>query len=108
MTLPATLDVSLNFSSGATFGNAFTLDDPINGVLGTGVLSDSTTPALVVNLTSQTRQIDIRRGRNILRTPMSVNWEEFKAEREEHKCLKCRTSKQAEVNTKMDLRKQSV
>jgi hypothetical protein len=67
MTLPATLDVSLNFSSGATFGNAFTLDDPINGVLGTGVLSDSTTPALVVNLTSQTRQIDIRRGRNINR-----------------------------------------
>lgn len=47
-------------------------------------------------------------GRNILRTPMSVNWEEFKTEREEHKCLKCKTSKQAEVNTKMDLRKQIV
>jgi hypothetical protein len=36
-------------------------------VLGTGVLSDSTTPALVVNLTSQTRRISIRRGRNINR-----------------------------------------
>ena len=34
MSLPI-LDVSLNFSSGATFGNAFTLDDPVNGVLGT-------------------------------------------------------------------------
>ena len=67
MALPATLDVSLNFSSGATFANPFTLDDPINGVLGTGVLSDSSTPALVVNLTSQTRQISIRRGRNVLR-----------------------------------------
>jgi len=44
-------------------------------------------------------------GRNILRTPMSVNWEDFKTE--EHKCIKCKTSKQAEVNTKMDLRKQS-
>ena len=67
MALPATLDVSLNFSSGATFANPFTLDDPINGVLGTGVLSDSSTPALVVNLTSQTRRISIRRGRNINR-----------------------------------------
>lgn len=47
-------------------------------------------------------------GRSILRTPMSANWEEFKSEPEELKCLKCKNSKQAEVNTKMDLRKQSV
>jgi hypothetical protein len=67
MALPATLDVSLNFSSGATFGNPFTLDDPINGVLGTGILSDSNAPALVVDLTDVTRQISIRRGRNITR-----------------------------------------
>lgn len=67
MALPATINVSLNFSSGATFANPFTLDDPINGVLGTGILSDSTAPALVVDLTSQTRQISIRRGRNVLR-----------------------------------------
>ncbi len=40
MSLPV-LDVSLNFSSGATFGNPFTLDDPVNGLLGTGFLSDS-------------------------------------------------------------------
>jgi hypothetical protein len=66
MSLPV-LDVSLNFSSGATFGNAFTLGDPINGVLGTGVLSDSSAPALVLNLTDVTRQIQIRRGRNIAR-----------------------------------------
>ncbi len=46
-------------------------------------------------------------GRNILRTPLSLKWEEFKNEPEEHKCLKCKTSKQAEVNTKMDLRKQN-
>ncbi len=64
MTLPI-LDVSLNFSSGATFGNPFTLDDPVNGLLGTGFLSDSSTPALVLNLTDITRQIQIRRGRNI-------------------------------------------
>lgn len=67
MTLPAILDVSLNFSSGATFGIPFTLGDPVNGILGTNILSDSTTPALVVNLTSQTRRISIRRGRNVAR-----------------------------------------
>lgn len=66
MTLPV-LDVSLNFSTGATFGNPFTLDDPVNGVLDTGLLSDSSTPALVVNLTDVARSISIRRGRNIPR-----------------------------------------
>jgi hypothetical protein len=45
-------------------------------------------------------------GRNILRTPMSSNWEKFKNEPEEYKCLKCKTSKQAEVNARMDARKQ--
>ncbi len=34
-------------------------------MLGTGFLSDSSTPALVLNLTDITRQIQIRRGRNI-------------------------------------------
>ena len=66
MSLPV-LDVSLNFSSGATFANPFTLDDPVNGVLGTGLLSDSSAPALVINLTDVTRNIQIRRGRNISR-----------------------------------------
>lgn len=67
MALPAQINVSLNFSSGAVFGNPFTIGDPVNGVLGVGVLSDSTTPALVVDLTDITRQIKIRRGRNITR-----------------------------------------
>lgn len=67
MALPAQINVSLNFSSGATFGNPFTIGDPVNGVLGEGILSDSTTPALVVDLTAITKQINIRRGRNITR-----------------------------------------
>jgi hypothetical protein len=66
MSLPV-LDVSLNFSSGATFGNPFTLDDPVNGVLGTSFLADSSAPSLVINLTDVTRNIQIRRGRNISR-----------------------------------------
>jgi hypothetical protein len=67
MALPAQLNVSLNFSSGATFGNSFTLGDPVNGVLGVGILSDSAAPALVIDVTDVTRSIQIKRGRNILR-----------------------------------------
>jgi hypothetical protein len=66
MALPANLNVSLNFNSGATFGNPFTIGDPVNGRLGYGLLSDSTAPALVIDLTSSTKQIQIKRGRNIL------------------------------------------
>ena len=66
MTLPAQLNVSLNFSSGATFGIGFTLDDPVHGVLGVGTLSDSSAPALVIDVTDVTRSINIKRGRDIL------------------------------------------
>jgi hypothetical protein len=64
MALP-TLNVSLNFNSGAIFGNPFTLGDPVNGLLGSGILSDSSAPALVVDLTDVTRAVTINRGRNI-------------------------------------------
>jgi hypothetical protein len=67
MTLPATLNVSLNFNSGATFGNPFTIGDPVNGRLGFGILGDGTAPALVIDVTAITRSIQIKRGRNILR-----------------------------------------
>jgi hypothetical protein len=63
----ATLDVSLNFSTGATFGNPFTLDDPANGILGTNVLSDTGQASLIIDLTNVTRSISISRGRNINR-----------------------------------------
>lgn len=44
-------------------------------------------------------------GRNMLRTPMSTNWSEFKQEPLQYRCTKCSSSKQFEVNTKMDDRK---
>lgn len=44
-------------------------------------------------------------GRNILRTPMSTNWEEFKKELPEHQCAKCAASKQAAVNARSDANK---
>jgi hypothetical protein len=67
MALPAQLNVSLNFNSGATFGNPFTIGDPVNGRLGYGILGDGTAPALVIDVTDVTRSIQIKRGRNILR-----------------------------------------
>ena len=42
-------------------------------------------------------------GRNILRTPMSANWEGFKTET--FRCIKCEESKLFALNTRMDLAK---
>lgn len=64
MTLPI-LDVSLNFSSGATFGNPFILGT--STLDGKDVLSDASAAPLIVDLTPSTRSISIRRGRNINR-----------------------------------------
>jgi hypothetical protein len=64
MSLPV-LDVSLNFSSGATFGNPFILNS--STLDGGDILSDVLSPPLIVDLTDLTRAISIRRGRNINR-----------------------------------------
>lgn len=42
-------------------------------------------------------------GRNILRTPLSTNWTEFK--KELHQCDKCVASQQFAVNTRSDAKK---
>lgn len=39
-------------------------------------------------------------GRNLLRTPMSTGWAEFKTERPEHQCDKCAASAQAALNAR--------
>lgn len=65
MTLPATINVSLDLSTGATFGIPFTLNDTKNGILGTNILADQA--SYIVDLTPQTLKIAIRRGRNIAR-----------------------------------------
>ena len=44
-------------------------------------------------------------GRNMLRTPISVNWSDFKQEPVQFRCIKCASSKQFDVNAKMDERK---
>jgi len=67
MALPAEISVSFDFSSGATFGYPFTLNDSKYGLLGTGTLSASTVVEPVVDLTPDVYSISIRRGRNIMR-----------------------------------------
>lgn len=67
MSLPATISVSFDFSQGATFGYGFVIGDAINGVIGTSQFGDSPVASPTVDLSSQTRQIRIARGRNIMR-----------------------------------------
>jgi hypothetical protein len=65
MALPATISVSFDFSSGATFSIPFTIGDAKNGVLGTGTLAGSTVPTPIIDLTPSVRTITIDNGRNI-------------------------------------------
>lgn len=44
-------------------------------------------------------------GRNILRTPISATWTEFKTEPLQYRCDKCSDSKQYLFNIRMDERK---
>jgi len=67
MSLPANIAVSFDFSSGATFGYPFTLNDPEFGVIGKSTLASSEVPDPIIDLTPNVRQITITRGRNIMR-----------------------------------------
>jgi hypothetical protein len=67
MTLPATISVSFDFSSGATFGLGFVIGDSVNGVIGTSRFGDSDVATPTIDLSSTTRKITIKRGRNIMR-----------------------------------------
>jgi hypothetical protein len=64
MTLPATIKVSFDFSSGPVFAQPFTLGDPENGILGVNVLAQEA--AFVVDLTPVTTSIKIGRGRDLI------------------------------------------
>jgi len=44
-------------------------------------------------------------GRNIMRTPISMNWIDYKNEPIQFRCIKCESSKQAELNLRMDSKK---
>jgi hypothetical protein len=67
MSLPATISVSFDFSQSATFGIGFTVGDERYGVIGVSAFAGSEVPEPVIDLSDVTRQITIRRGRNIMR-----------------------------------------
>jgi hypothetical protein len=67
MSLPATISVSFDFSQGATFGIPFTIGDAQYGRIGIGTFAGSEVLDPVIDLSNVTRQITIRRGRNIMR-----------------------------------------
>ena len=56
-----TINVLINFSTGASFGTPFAIG---TGILGSDVLSDALVPALIVDVSNQIDQIDTSRGRN--------------------------------------------
>jgi hypothetical protein len=66
MSYPITLTVTVDFSNGATFGIPFTIGDPVNGILGTSTLGDSTSGTLTVNVTNQIGKVSIKGGYNLL------------------------------------------
>lgn len=67
MSLPANISVSFDFSQGATFGFPFTVGDSRNGIIGVSQFASSEVPEPVIDLSDVTRQITIRRGRNVQR-----------------------------------------
>ena len=62
MPLPVTLKVTLDFSSGATFGFPMVLG---SGILDQDILGIAGSASVVADLTSVTRQVNITRGRSI-------------------------------------------
>jgi hypothetical protein len=67
MALPATINVSFDFSSGATFGTGFVIGDPVYGIIGVSRFGSDSTVIPVVDLTPNVYNISINRGRNIMR-----------------------------------------
>ena len=64
MTLPATINVSINFANGPSYGIPLTLNDPVDGILNQNVLAESS--ALIIDYSNRSTNIAIRRGRNLL------------------------------------------
>ena len=67
MAIPATINVSFDFSSGAIFGAGFVIGDPTYGVIGVSKFGSDATIIPVIDLTPNVYNISINRGRNIMR-----------------------------------------
>jgi len=62
MSLPCTPVVKIRLGTGASFGNPLVLGDPLNGILGTNVLSPAAVQ--VVDVSSTVQRISVRHGRD--------------------------------------------
>ena len=58
-----TVTVTVDFSTGASFGYSFILGDPVNGILGQNVLADATSN--IVDVSNQVGKISIKGGYNL-------------------------------------------
>lgn len=67
MSLPATISVLFDVSSGATFGYPFTIGDEKYGIIGVSQLGGNEPPEPVFDLTPNVFKITIERGRNVQR-----------------------------------------
>lgn len=76
MTYPVQVGVTFDFSSGATFGYPFILDDPINGKIG-GSNTLGTTIPKIVDISSQVLNINITGGYNLLRDQFEASQATF-------------------------------
>ena len=66
MSYPITLNVTVDFSNGATFGIPFTIDDPVNGILGVSTLGDTSSGTLTVDVSNIVGKVSIKGGYNLL------------------------------------------
>jgi hypothetical protein len=66
MTYPITLEVTVDFSNGATFGVPFTIGDPANGIIGVSPLGDTSSGTLTVDVSNQVGRVSIKTGYNLL------------------------------------------
>lgn len=66
MTYPITPNLVVYFTDGATFGYPFTLNDPLNGIIGKNTLGSTGADQLIVDVTSQTVKASINGGYNLL------------------------------------------
>lgn len=66
MSYPITLNVTVDFSNGATFGIPFTIGDPVNGILGVSTLGDTSSGTLTVDVSNQVGRVSIKTGYNLL------------------------------------------
>lgn len=77
MTYPVQVGVTFDFSNGAQFGYPFILDDPKNGVIGTGTLGSTNDISQIIDISDQVLKIDISGGYSLIRDQFEASQATF-------------------------------